>query len=125
HLAAGLLVEILKPSNQDEIAQKIEEPLREIAHQLPERNLALAPLQQLVSIVDEIHGVGQSASAPISPVRTRIAPSRSSTNTLPSPICPVLAASPMASTTASATSAFAATSSFTLGTYCIVYSAPR
>jgi len=58
HLAAGLLVEILKPSNQDEIAQKIEEPLREIAHQLPERNLALAPLQQLVSIVDEIHGVG-------------------------------------------------------------------
>jgi hypothetical protein len=32
--------------------------LREIAHQLPERNLALAPLQQLVSIVDEIHCVG-------------------------------------------------------------------
>src|SRR5215831_17280851 len=28
HLAAGLLVEILKPSNQNEIAQKIEEPLR-------------------------------------------------------------------------------------------------
>ena len=32
HLAAGHLVEILKTSDQDEIAQKIEEPLREIAH---------------------------------------------------------------------------------------------
>ena len=54
----------------------------------------------------EVHGgSAQKASAPISPVRTRIAPSSGSTKTLPSPICPVRAALPSASTTLSASAA--------------------
>ena len=56
HRAAGFLVEIFQPSDQHEIAQQVEEPLREIAHQLPERDLALALLEQLLAVEGEIHG---------------------------------------------------------------------
>jgi hypothetical protein len=38
--AAGLLVEIFQSPDQDEIAQEVEEPLREIAHQIEENNFS-------------------------------------------------------------------------------------
>src|SRR5262249_60979290 len=97
--AAGLLGEISKTPDQDEVAQKIEEPIREIAHELEDRTFALRPLEQPIAICAKIHEAAsppdQSASAPISPVRTRIAPSRLVTTNLPSPRRTGRAACPM------------------------------
>jgi hypothetical protein len=57
HRAAGLLGEIFQPADQDEIAQQVEEPLREIPHQIEERDLALALLKELGAVGGEIHGL--------------------------------------------------------------------
>src|SRR5512141_150590 len=65
------------------------------------------------------------ASFPRSPVRIRIASSRSRTNIFPSPIFPVCAAVRIRSTTAGTSSSFTAASILTLGMKSTTYSAPR
>src|SRR6266571_1655646 len=69
--------------------------------------------------------VGQSASNPRSPVRTRITSSTGVTQTLPSPIFPVRAAVTMASTIFSTSISSVTTSTRILGKNSTVYSAPR
>src|SRR5690606_628846 len=66
-----------------------------------------------------------NASASSSPVRMRTARSSGCTNTLPSPILPVLADLRIASTTGSTWSSVTATSSLILGRKSTTYSAPR
>src|SRR5918996_1334541 len=66
-----------------------------------------------------------TAPSPVSPVRIRIASSIGSTNTLPSPMEPVLAAPTIVATTLSTTWSATTTSIFTLGRKSTVYSEPR
>src|SRR6267378_6844977 len=67
----------------------------------------------------------QTALSPCSPVRIRIASSRRDTNTLPSPIDPVLAAPAMSVTTLSTSPSGTTTSTFIFGRKSTVYSPPR
>src|SRR5262249_46505710 len=66
-----------------------------------------------------------TAAWPVSPVRMRKTVSRSQTQTLPSPILPVLAALAFAPTIASPRSGGVAPSPFTFGSNFTSYSAPR
>src|SRR5262249_5475323 len=67
----------------------------------------------------------QTADSPVSPVRIRIDSLMGSTNTLPSPIEPVLAAPAIVSTTFFTSESLTTTSIFTLGRKSTVYSDPR
>ena len=117
--------EIFQAADQHEIAQQVEEPLREIAHQIEKRNLPLGPLEELVAVDAEIHGLrSQRVGAHLAGAHAHGAFESEHEH-----LAVADAAGPCGiaerSTTASAIVSSTAISSFTLGTYCMVYSAPR
>src|SRR3990172_1623918 len=67
----------------------------------------------------------QMADSPFSPVRMRMASPMGSTNTLPSPMEPVLAAEQITATTFSTIASATTTSTLTFGRKSMVYSEPR